>query len=275
MLDSFMTYPVHSPTAHGPGAREFQAGSLQVLVCQNALVLAETAMQSAATHLLKTLSSQASASVILATGQSQLQLLDLLFRRVDLDWKRVRFFHMDEYLGLPEEHAASFRYYLRERVESRVKCLAFHYLNGNALEPINECERYAKLIQSQPVDLCFLGIGDNGHLAFNDPPVANFEDPHPVKIVKLDDVSRQQQVNQGHFPGLDVVPRYALTLTLPTLCSARRILCLAPGRHKASVVKATLEASISPDCPATILRRLPQATLLLEPDSARLLAAPS
>jgi glucosamine-6-phosphate deaminase len=178
---------------------------------------------------------------------------------------------MDEYLGLPGDHPSSFRHYLRERVESKVACREFHYLNGDASEPAQECDRYAALLQAQPIDVCVLGVGDNGHLAFNDPPVASFDDPFPVKIVKLDEVCRQQQVNQGHFSSIDAMPAYALTLSIPTLCSARRLLCLVPGKHKAGIIQTMLTGPISTDCPASILRRMPQATLLLEEASAHLI----
>ena len=136
---------------------------------------------------------------------------------------------------------------------------------------MDECERYAGLLAAQPIDLCCLGIGENGHLAFNDPPVANFDDPHKVKLVKLDVASRQQQVNEGHFPNLEAVPQYAFTLTIPQLCSAKRMFCIAPEKRKAKAVKAALAGPIDTTCPASFLRRQPQATLFLDVDSASLL----
>src|SRR5205085_10591122 len=128
----------------------------------------------------------------------------------ELDWSALTLFHMDEYLGISKDHAASFRRYMRERVESLIHPRAFHYLEGDALEPIAECDRYAALLKVQPIDLCCLGIGENGHLAFNDPSVANFEDARAVKIVQLDHACQMQQVNEGHFPNLQSVPPYAL-----------------------------------------------------------------
>ena len=178
-----------------------------------------------AQHCLReALARQGSAAVIFAAANSQMQTLDALVALGGIDWSKVTLFHMDEYLGLDAAHPASFRRFLRERVESRVKPTQFHYLEGDTLLPLKECERYAKLLAAQPIDLCCLGIGENGHLAFNDPPVADFADPHTVKLVKLDTACRQQQVGEGHFPSLEAVPQYAFTLTIPALCTARRML---------------------------------------------------
>src|SRR5262249_27781458 len=176
------------------------------------------------------------ASAILATGNSQIQFLEALAALGGVDWSKLTLFHMDEYLGLDAGHSASFRRYLRERVEARVKPGRFHYLAGDSPQPLAECKRDAGLLAAQPVDLCCLGIGENGHLAFNDPPVADFQDPEPVKLVKLDRACRQQQVGEGHFPDLNAVPQYAFTLTIPTLCSARRMVCIVPEQRKAQAV---------------------------------------
>lgn len=245
--------------------------ALEVRTHGDGKALAADAAWLAAKHLRETLDQQATATVILATGQSQLAMLDQLVELGGIDWGRITCFHMDEYLGLPKDHPASFQRYLHERVERRIGARAFHYLNGETMQPIAECERYGALLKAQPIDLCFLGVGNNGHLAFNDPPVADFDDPYAVKIVKLDDISRRQQVSQGHFPSVEAMPHYALTITLPTLRLARRLLCLASGSHKASVVKSLLLGPITPQCPASILRRSAQATLLLDKEAAALL----
>lgn len=218
--------------------------------------------------LREVVSSKGSAAVILATGNSQIQFLDALIALGGVDWSCLTLFHMDEYLGIDADHKASFRRYMRERVEQRVKPRQFHYLKGDALLPLDECARYAGLLEAQPIDLCCLGIGENGHIAFNDPPVANFSDPHRVKLVQLDEPCRLQQVNEGHFPNLAAVPQYAFTLTIPMLCSAKRMLCVAPEKRKAAAVKATLRGPIQTACPASFLRRQPQATLFLDADSA-------
>ncbi len=211
---------------------------------------------------------QGSAAAILATGNSQIRFLKELTAMGGVDWSRVTLFHMDEYLGISGNHPASFRRYMREKVESLVKPGAFHYLDGEALEPLDECDRYTRLLQAQTIDLCCLGVGENGHLAFNDPPVARFDDPHWVKLVKLDDDCKMQQVKEGHFSSLETVPPYALTLTIPALRSARKLLCLAPEFRKAKPIAAALEGPVSTACPASILRETPHATLLLDLDSS-------
>jgi len=248
--------------------RAFAVDSLNVRVLAGAQVLAQDAATLAGGHLRHTLQQQATAAVILATGQSQLLFLEAFLACANIDWNRVIFFHMDEYLGLPAEHPAGFRKYLHDRVETKVNAKAMHYLCGDTMEPLSECRRYTQLLQAQPIDLCFLGIGENGHLAFNDPAVANFNDPDLVKLVKLDDVCRLQQVKQGHFPNLNAVPPYAFTLTIPALCSARNLICLAQGTRKASIVKEALQGAIVTSCPASILRQQPHATLLLDPEAA-------
>jgi glucosamine-6-phosphate deaminase len=214
---------------------------------------------------------QGSAAAILATGNSQIRFLQRLAASGGIDWSRVTLFHMDEYLGLPADHPACFRHYMRERVEKLVKPRAFHYLAGDTDLPLDECARYTALLRAQPIDLCCLGIGENGHVAFNDPPVARFDDAHWVKLVKLDNPCKMQQVREGHFPLLEAVPPYAFTLTIPALCSAKKMLCLAPEKRKALPVKNTLQGPISTACPASILRRQPQCELLLDVDSAALL----
>ncbi len=214
---------------------------------------------------------QASVAVILATGNSQIEFLKQLVAMGGIEWSRITLFHMDEYLGISADHEASFRRYMRERVESLVKPKVFHYLGGDCLEPLDECERYSALLRAQPIDLCCLGIGENGHLAFNDPPVANFDDKRLVKIVQLDLACKLQQANEGHFPSVEAVPPYALTLTIPALFSARKIVCLCPETRKAKAVKAALQGPISTACPASYLRTQSHASLLLDLDSAALL----
>lgn len=235
--------------------------------------LVQEAVEVAASALQTALDRQGEATVIFATGNSQIPFLDALLEREELDWTQVTAFHLDEYLGIDREHPASFRRYLRERVAERVPLRQFHYLAGDTLEPLDECDRYTRLLQERAIDLCCLGIGENGHLAFNDPDVADFNDPRRVKLVKLDDTNRQQQVKEGHFPDLDAVPRYAFTLTLPAICAAGAIVCLAPEQRKAIAVRNMLTGSPSADCPASILRSCQRATLFLDLDSASLLSS--
>ncbi len=254
---------------------DFRCDELLVSIQPSLREMAEAAAAEAAKALGQALSERGSAAAILATGNSQLEFLEVLVAgqgtKWNLDWSKITLFHMDEYLGLPETHSASFRKYMKERVESRLKPKAFHYIEGDALEPIAECERYAELLSAQPIDLCCLGIGENGHLAFNDPPVANFEDKRLVKIVKLDEGCRKQQVGEGHFPDIDNMPQYALTLTIPALCQAGRVLAIVPEKRKAPAVLASLTDPVSTECPGTYLRTQKHCTLYLDADSASLL----
>ncbi len=222
-------------------------------------------------YLQATIDHQGAATLILASGSSQIQFLQALTAHPHLDWSRITCFHLDEYLGLSIDHPASFRHYMQELVATRVPVHQFHYLDSASWEPIAECRRYAKLLAAQPIDLCLLGIGNNGHIAFNDPLVANFSDPDPVKIVKLAEKSRQQQVDVGFFQELSQVPQYALTLTIPSICRARQIYCLALGERKAAIVQQLLTAKIGHGLPGTILRQQSQAVLSLDAAAASLL----
>jgi glucosamine-6-phosphate deaminase len=222
-------------------------------------------------YLQQQLARQETVSAIFACATSQVRFLSALVQLPALDWSRVTVFHMDEYLGISENHPASFQRFLREHLVNLVPPGTVHYLAGDALEPIKECDRYARLLQAQPIDLCCLGIGENGHIAFNDPPVADFADPRPVKIVKLDEACRRQQVGEGCFPTLASVPQYALTLTIPTLCAARKMVCIVPDQRKAMAVQAAIKGPPSTACPASFLRQQSHATLFLDNDSASLL----
>ena len=247
--------------------KSFRVDDLTVQIYNTEAEMAHSSAIIAQKHLQQVLTQKNSASVLLATGNSQLKFIDALIVNGGIDWSRVTMFHLDEYLGIAADHAASFRRYLQERVQKRVQPQQFHYIEGDALQPLAECDRYTNLLKAQPIDLCCLGIGENGHIAFNDPSVANFQDPYGVKLVKLDAINRQQQVNTGNFPHLENVPQYAFTLTIPMICSAKKIICLAPEKRKAQVVKQMLRESISIECPASILRQQQQATLFLDVNS--------
>ncbi len=251
--------------------RVFRADALEVRVFSTPTELAVAAAREAAECLGQALARQGRARAILASATSQIAFLDALVATPRLDWSRVTLFHMDEYLGIDATHPASFRRFLRARVHDRLPVREFHYLGGDAPQPLQEIERYARLLQAAPIDLCCLGIGENGHVAFNDPPVADFNDPHAVKLVQLDEACRQQQVGEGCFPNLAAVPRYAYTLTVPALCCVGRMLCVVPEKRKARAVRDTLRGPIAPTCPASILRRQPHATLFLDAESAALL----
>ncbi len=248
--------------------KRFTVDALSVQVFEKPATLSRSVAGDVNAYLLDTLNRQGTARVILATGNSQLQFLEDLAGLGGVDWSKVTLFHMDEYLGVSKEHPACFRRYMYDRVEQKLHPAEFHYLDGDALQPIRECDRYECLLREAPIDLCCLGIGDNGHLAFNDPPVADFGEARLVKIVKLDDVCKTQQVNQGHFADLQAVPAYALTLTVPALCMARKMICLCPGAHKAKPVRAALEGPIDPICPASVLRNQSHAVLCLDAAAA-------
>ena len=251
--------------------KTFNADSLPVRIYASESEMATDVAQSVHNYLVETIAKQGQVAAILATGNSQIQFLKKLVDLGGIDWSRMTLFHMDEYLGIDENHSACFRRYMRERVENKVNPKVFHYLGGDAPEPIAECERYEALLKAQPIDLCCMGVGENGHIAFNDPPVANFEDERLVKIVELDVACRMQQVNEGHFPDLGAVPKYALTLTVPALCSAKKVVCVAPETRKAKAVQALLEGPVSTNCPASFLRTQSHATLYLDTDSTSLL----
>ncbi len=227
-------------------------------------------------HYLQTvIDQQGAATIILASGSSQIQFLKALTRHPDIDWSKITCFHLDEYLGISPDHPASFQRYMQELVAQKVSLRQFHYLDSGSLEPIAECRRYGDLLAAQPIDLCLLGIGDNGHIAFNDPLVANFTDPDPVKIVKLAEKSRQQQVDVGFFNELSQVPQYAMTLTIPSIGRAQQIYCLATGERKAAIIQQLLTAPVTPQLPGTILRQYPQATLCLDAAAASQLSITS
>lgn len=251
--------------------KDFRVDDLKVQIYDSEAELTLSTATIVKQYLQQILQQKQTVTVLFATGNSQLQFLDILTSFDTIDWSRIICFHLDEYLGISENHTSSFRYYLREKIETRVVPQKFHYLQGDTLEPLQECDRYSQLLTAQGIDLCMLGIGANGHLAFNEPTVADFNDPYKVKLVKLDSVNHQQQVDQGHFPNLESVPKYAFTLTIPTICSAQKIICLAPGKHKAKVVKQLLQGEITTKFPASILRKQPQASLLLDVEAASLI----
>lgn len=251
--------------------RTFQVDALQVEVYRQEADLVDSLVPQTQSYLNEVIDRQGAAAAILASGASQIKLLKNLTTFGEIDWGRITLFHLDEYLGIGDTHPASFQLFMRELVEQKVTLRKFNYLAGDTLEPMAECDRYHGLLSAQSIDLCFLGVGETGHIAFNDPEVADFNDRYPVKLVKLADKSRQQQVNTGFFDRIEAVPQYALTLTLPTICRARKICCLAMGARKASIIKTMLTGEISPTCPASILRKYPTATLYLDEAAASML----
>lgn len=207
-------------------------------------------------------------AVIFATGASQLATLEALTERIDLPWKEITGFHLDEYVGISENHPASFRRYLRERLIQRVSMRKFFEIQGHAPDPQMVCSQYAARLQAAQPQLCLLGIGENGHLAFNDPAEADFEDPLDVKVVNLDTECRQQQVAEGWFSSLEEVPGQAITVTIPALMRLPRLIVSVPGPRKSAIMRRMVEEPISRACPATILRDHPDVTVYLDRDSA-------
>ena len=243
-----------------------QFDQLPVEVFPDNHALGTAAAEAAAQILRATISRRSQANLIVATGNSQLSFYAALHKRRDIDWQKVSVFHMDEYVGIAPGHPASFRRYLHERIVDLVHPAAFYGIAGDAPDPEQECQRYTTLLQAHPADLCCLGIGENGHLAFNDPPEARFDDPVWVRIVKLSEASRRQQVGEGYFASLADVPTRAITLTIPALLAARQMLAMVPEKRKAEAVQAALSGPISEACPASILRTVQHARLLLDVD---------
>lgn len=244
-----------------------QFDNLPVEIYPDRSALGRAAAERAATIIRAAVAEQGWANLIVATGTSQLAFYDALRQLAGIDWQAVRLFHMDEYVGLSPEHPGSLRRYLHDHLVDAVRPAAFYGVAGDAPNPQRECERYAELLRMYPVDLCCLGFGENGHLAFNDPTVARFDDPYRVKVVELEATSRQQQVGEGFFSELADVPQFAITLTIPALLAAKHILAIVPEKRKAPAVRAALTGPITHYCPASILRTTSQARLYLDVDA--------
>jgi len=249
-------------------AKCYKVGKMKVEVHPSSDAAGEAAARAAARALIELGKNHNSIGVIFATGASQFKTLDALTGIGNLPWNQVRGFHMDEYVDLPADHPASFRRYLRERLTDKVQMKEFFEIDGSAPNPAQTCREYAAKLRSAVPQLCFLGIGENGHLAFNDPPVANFTDPVDVKIVQLDAVCRQQQTAEGWFSSVKEVPEYAITLTIPALFRVPKLIVSVPGPRKATIVRRAFMEPISTACPATILRTHPDATIYLDLESA-------
>ncbi len=246
-------------------------GSADVEVLADTAAMAGAAADVAADILRQAVARRGVAHAMFATGNSQLAFVEALLSPVrSVPWSDIVVFHMDEYVGVGPDHPAGFRHWIHDRIAVPARPRTTHYLDGLA-PPEVECERYASLLARHPLDLCCLGIGENGHLAFNDPPVADFDDPLDLKVVALDAACRRQQVNEGHFPTDADVPAQAVTVTIPALLRAGRVLAVVPEARKAEPVRAALEGPVTTACPASILQRTPQATVFLDQHSADLL----
>ena len=246
---------------------------LETIVHPNRSEMGASAGHAAAKILRDTLLQKGSARIIVASAPSQDETLAQLAQEPRIDWSKVTVFHMDEYVGLSDSHPASFRAYQKEYFLSKVTPKVFHGIQAESADLEQEVARYTALMTESLIDLVCMGIGENGHIAFNDPPVADFNDPQTIKVVELDDACRQQQVNDGCFPDFDSVPTHALSLTCPALMSGKHLIITVPGKLKANAVRETLTGPITTTCPASILRTHPDAELHLDTDSYHLLGA--
>ena len=252
--------------------RRFLVDKLEVRVLPTRDEMGKACAVEAGKVLRQLMAKQDEVSIIFASAPSQLEMLASLRAEAGIDWRRVNAFHMDEYVGLPADAPQSFGHYLRTRFFTKLPFRQVFYMDGNAPDLARECERYAALLRTHPVDISFLGIGENGHLAFNDPYMADFNDPLLVRVnEKLDAVCRQQQVTDGWFKGLADVPSQAITITLPALMAAPYAYAVVPGPTKQKIVKQCLEGPVGVECPSTILRQHAAAQLYLDADSATLL----
>jgi glucosamine-6-phosphate deaminase len=255
-------------TSVGERVRYFRVENLSVEVHPDGKSLGAAAALAAAEAMKHLGAGLKSFGVIFATGVSQQDTLEALTRIEGIPWNRVRGFHLDEYVGLPIEHAASFRRYLRENLTQKVDMRAFHEVDGTAADLDQVCRLYAEKLAAANPELCLLGIGENGHLAFMDPAVADFEDPMDVKVVKLDAACRTQQVAEGWFNNIEAVPERAISVTIPAILRVPKLIVSVPGSRKAAIMRRTLEEAISTLCPATILRTHPDVTVYLDQESA-------
>lgn len=247
--------------------KQFKVDKLDVEVFPNRDEMGRQAANDAAAKIAELLSQKEYVNIILGSAPSQDELYKGFLENKNIEWNRINVFHMDEYIGIDRDAPQAFAKYLKQRLIDLVPVRSFHAIDTSA-DPDEEATRYSELLKQFPPDVVCLGIGENGHIAFNDPPVADFNDMELVKKVELEHVCRMQQVNDGCFASLDLVPEYALTLTVPALFAGSFLFCVVPAKSKAQAVKNTLYGEISTDCPASILRTHSSCKLYIEPDSA-------
>jgi glucosamine-6-phosphate deaminase len=248
--------------------QSFDADHLHVNVYPTREEMGAAAARDAAAQIQQLLKTKELVNIVFAAAPSQNEMLFHLASHQDIDWSRVNAFHMDEYVGLSENAPQRFGHFLEQAIFGKQSFHAVHYINGNAADPAAECSRYAALLEAHPVDMVCMGIGENTHIAFNDPHVADLNDPLMVKLVELDEVSRMQQVHDGCFASIEEVPRTAITLTIPALLKAASIFCVVPGINKAQAVYHTINSPVSALYPSTALRQHEHAALYLDLKSA-------
>ncbi|MBX9679403.1 MAG: glucosamine-6-phosphate deaminase [Gemmataceae bacterium] len=244
---------------------------MNVVVCADKQDLGSQAAADGISAIRDAIARKGQANVIVATGASQFEMLGELVQAKNLDWGKVVFFHLDEYVGMKIDHPASFRKYLKERLVDRLPMppKAFHYLSAET-DPAAECSRLGEIIRLHPIDVAFIGIGENGHLAFNDPP-ADFQTEEPYIVVELDEACRRQQFGEGWFPSLEAVPTKAVSMSVRHILKSAKIVCSVPDERKAEAVRNALEGPVKPEVPASILQQHGACTIYLDPPAASLL----
>jgi glucosamine-6-phosphate deaminase len=247
------------------------ADGMNTIICDNKQALGHAAAEQGAQRIREAIDKSGAARITVATGASQFEMLAHLAGMNDIRWDKVTAFHLDEYIGLPITHGASFRKYLWERFASKLPLplQMFYYIDGEG-NPQNECRRIGEAISAGPIDVAFVGIGENGHLAFNDPP-ADFDTEAPYIVVNLDDACRRQQLGEGWFPSFDAVPAQAISMSIRQIMKSRCIVASVPDQRKAGAVRASLQGPVTPNVPASILQSHPDCTIHLDPASASLL----
>ena len=250
---------------------EFKKDKLVVRAFENRTLMGEAAAMDIKARIKALLSEKAEINMIFAAAPSQNDVLKSLVEDGEIEWSRINAYHMDEYIGLDKDAPQGFGNFLKAHIFGLVPFKSVNYIDISTTDPDGEAERYGKLLEANPTDIVVMGIGENGHIAFNDPPVADFNDKKWVKPVKLDEICRQQQVNDGCFAKIDDVPTHAMTLTVPTLVRAPYLFCIVPAPTKAKAVYETLNGTIDEHCPASILRLQENAILYLDNESSKLL----
>ena len=250
---------------------EFKKDKLQIKVFKNRILMGEAAANDIKSKIKELLLTKPEINMIFAAAPSQNDVLRSLVEDTEIEWNRINAYHMDEYIGLDKDAPQGFGNFLKAHIFGLVPFKSVNYIDITTADPDAEAERYGRLLEANPTDIVVMGIGENGHIAFNDPPVADFNDARLVKPVKLDDICRRQQVNDGCFARIEDVPTHAMTLTVPTLVRAPYLFCIVPAPTKAKAVYETLNGSIDEHCPASILRLHDNAILYLDNESSKLL----
>lgn len=251
--------------------KDYWVDKLHVMVFDSRSSMGQKAGTDTAEHIKEMLKYKAELNIVFAAAPSQHETLTTLRQTDGIDWTRINAYHMDEYIGLSPDHTASFRNLLNRTLFSQLPFKSINLINGNAEDAYTEARRYGNLLKENPIDICLLGVGENGHLAFNDPPVADFADSQLAKVVQLDEACRIQQVNDRCFDKVDDVPTQAITVTIPGLTNAKVMICSVPALTKANAIKNMLDGDVTEQCPASILTIHSGATLYLDKDSAKYL----